>query len=193
MKLKTVLGAGCLAAALGCGNGYGINNYEPEQADVVQTADGSYTPADTSNDTQVFNPEFPIPEPRFPRGPFNPGNVDNPTQVQGWGVYCIRKQTPGSTHFGVLANYNVSDADGINEMGLVAYGENTMEKFRQQYPEGVTQAAYLFAKRNFGVNGDEDALALYVIDNDGNDTEFALKRMDCESLDKLLELYGKRQ
>ncbi len=61
----------------------------------------------------------------------------------------------------------------------------------QEYP-GTTETAYNHSKRNFGNPGDEDALALYVIDNEGNETEFALKRIECESLDKLLELY-KRQ
>lgn len=186
--IKTLLGTGCLAAALGCGSGYGINNEEPADAVIVQTADGSYTPADTGNETQVFNPEFPIPYPTIPRVPLNPGNVDDPTQAYGWGVYCIRKKTPGSTHFGVLANYDVFDKDGINEIGLVAYGERTMERFNEQYP-GTTQATYQFAKRNYGVNGEEDVLALYVIDNEGKETEFALKPLSCEALDKLLEAY----
>ncbi|MDD4878235.1 MAG: hypothetical protein PHO02_04325 [Candidatus Nanoarchaeia archaeon] len=195
--IKTLLGAGCLAAALGCGNGYGIDNSEPVEDNILNyQLDLSREipdyririPVEQDNEWRP-EPQTGIPGPRVPRLPFNPGNADDPTQAYGWGVYCIRKQTPGSTHFGVLANYDVSDKDGINEMGLVAYGERTMERFRQQYPDGVTEAEYNFAKRNYGVNGDEDVLALYVIDNEGNQTEFALKPMSCEALDKLLEPY----
>ena len=135
-----------LAAILGCGNGFSVNNDEPEQQDVVQTANGSYAPldndADTENDSWRPTGPYNVPEPRVPRGPFNPGNVDNPTQVQGWGVYCIRKQTPGSTHFGFLTNYSLSDADGINEVGLVAYGENTKKRFMQEYPSSTLSLTF---------------------------------------------------
>ncbi|MFA5888001.1 MAG: hypothetical protein WC852_04805 [Candidatus Nanoarchaeia archaeon] len=195
MKIRKILAGMGLAAILGCGNGYGINNDEPEQEDAVQAANGSYMPIDADADTENDgNLQIPcnVPEPRVPRGPFNPGNADNPTEMQGWGVYCIRKQTPGSTHFGFLTNYSLSDADGINEIGLVAYGDVTKQRFMQEYP-GATQAAYQNSKRNFGNHGDEDALALYSIDNYGNETEFALNKLDCESLDKLLKLYGKGQ
>ncbi|MFH1065766.1 MAG: hypothetical protein V1734_04655 [Nanoarchaeota archaeon] len=228
MKTRNILGAIGLAAALGCGNGYSVNNDEPEQADVVQTADGSYTPSDAGNDSNTWRPTGPygnISDLRVPRGPFNyapadagndetsnPGDdaassnegidsssdddaafsnggiVDYPAQAQGFGVYCIRKITHGSTHFGFITNYSLSDADGINEAGLVAYGERTKQRFMQDYP-GTTEAAYNHSKRNFGNPGNEDTLALYVIDNEGNETEFALKRIECESLDKLLELY----
>lgn len=197
MKTRNLLGVIGLAAALGCGNGYSVNNDEPANDSVYQVNahpagnlgprislpqdDNEWRPAGTYN----------VPDPRGPRLPFNPDNADVQTQAQGWGVYCIRKQTPGSTHFGFLTNYSLSDADGINEIGLVAYGDVTKQRFMQQYP-GTTEASYNNAKRNFGNPGNEDALALYVIDNEGNETEFALKRLECESLDKLLELY-KRQ
>lgn len=197
MKTRNILAGMSLAAFLGCGNGYGVNNDEPEQEDVVQTANGSYMPADNDADTEndSWRPTGlygNVPDPRVPRGPFNPGNADNSTEMQGWGVYCIRKQTPGSTHFGFLTNYSLSDADGINEIGLVAYGDVSKQRFMQEYL-GATQAAYQNSKKNFGNSGDGDALTLYSIDNYGNETEFALNKLDCESLDKLLELYGKEQ
>lgn len=197
--IKTLLGAGCLAAALGCGNGYSVSNDES----VYNTDNGYHVDMDLSENigTRISIPQdenewmpttsYNVPDPRGPRLPFNTGNADDPTQAQGWGIYCVRKQTPGSTHFGFLTNYSLSDADEINEVGLVAYGENTKQRFMQEYPSS-TEAVYQHSKRNFGNPGEEDALALYVIDNEGNETEFALKRLECESLDKLLELY-KRQ
>lgn len=183
----------------GCGNGYSVNNDEPVNDEGYQAnlhpVGNPGVRVSIPHEDNSWRPEGPygnMPDPREPRGPFNPGDVDYPTQGQGWGVYCVRKQTPGSTHFGFLTNYSLSDADGLNEIGLVAYGEVTKKRFMQEYPSS-TEAVYNHSKRNFGNPGDEDALALYVVDNEGNETEFALKRIECESLDKLLELYKRNQ
>lgn len=185
------LGLASLTLGTGSACGYAVNNYVPEEEDVVQTADGSFMPSDAGNSWRPTGPYGNIPDPRVPRGPFNPGNIDDPTQAQGWGVYCIRKQTSGSTHVGVLADMHVSDSDGINEMGLMGRGNHRV-RFLQVYPAS-TEAAYEQAKKNYGLAGNVDLLSLYVVDDNGDETEFPLKIFQCEALDKLLETFGKGQ
>ncbi len=186
-KLELIIGAGCLAAALDCGNGYSVSNNFEEDEDVVQTADGSYAPSDAG----TFNPDAV----QTADGSYIPAETgstdtapsDGTTQMRGWGIYCIRKQTPGSTHVGVLADMSVSDPDGINEMGLMGRGNHRV-RFLQVYPAS-TEAAYQQAKRNYGLAGDVDLLSLYVVDEEGNEAEFPFKELDCKALDKLLDSY----
>ena len=166
----------------GCGNGFAVSNDPVEEQDVVQTADGSYTPADAGS---LGNPDAV----QTADGSYMPvdtvgSDADNPTQVHGWGVYCERKQTPGSTHLGVLVDMHVSDSDGINEMGLLGRGNHRV-RFLQVYPAS-TEAAYAQAKRNYGLAGDVDLLSLYIVDDEGNEIEVPFKRISCEALDKLL-------
>lgn len=197
--IRTLLVAGGIAAALGCG--YAVNNYVPEDdADAVQTADGSFMPDDAGNDG-TGNPEdvlssdggldvgYDIPENDAGYdAPEAEADVPGPS-IQGSGVYCVRSVTPGASHIGVLVNYTISDPDLVNEMGLVATSERgARERFDVEYPN-TPSAAYFNAKRNFGSVGDIADVDVYAIDGNGDERVQDLNKIDCEELDKLLNVY----
>lgn len=188
------LGVASLTCGTGCGNGFAVSNEPVNEEDAAQTADGSYTPSDAGTDSLVpetadesymqdSDASFELQMPGLV--PLLPLQEDD-TRMEGSGFYCIRMRAAGSTHFGVYVDASVSDTDGINEMGLAVYGERYMERFLQSYPEGAVEAAYSQRKRNFGVNGDADLIALYAVDENGVETQFGLDEISCEELEGLL-------
>lgn len=127
------------------------------------------------NTAPGWDPEDPIPEPLF----------------TGEALYCLRMDTPlgggkgmGSEHFGAYVDLTVSDADGLEEVGMRF--DSGSERYVMGSLSGAASLQYVVMRRNLpsphGLNP-----VVYARDSLKNESSVAMNEVDCETLDALLE------